>query len=289
MSMTVNDVYLLFQKLIRSDGALSLDQKEMAFNEGYLLFVEKMINQPSKFDEFLTFSNLATTTNSNTVDLPSDFFKLYILWKKVGTVYFKFGLDSNVTLDKLTDITTTNFFNASSTGDPTFFSIVADKIYLNQHIITGDSAGLKIAYYKLPETIDFYDKIPIASVSGTFQVGETILGSSSQSTAIIKTVSPTYLYVYSDTINGQFSQSETITGQTSSVTASTNGAIIEKAQTLSIGLEYKNMLAQAVAMMYFKMRGILEEAEAAERTLDGMIKLRQTTNLNAKRFRSTLR
>lgn len=286
---TVNDVYQIFQRIIRSDGSLSLSQKEIAFNEGYLLFAEKMINKCSGFDELVVINTLETFDNDNKVSLPDDFFKLWNLWKLVGTDYYKFQQEANVTYQRLTDISGNNFFNTNDTGEPCYFAILKPYIYFDRHISDGDEDGIKIAYFKKPDTVDFYDRLPITGVSGTFQVNEIVTGSSSNTTATIKAVSATYLDIYSETINGEFSQSETITGNTSSATATTNGAISQKPQTLEIGSEYANMLAYAIATVYFEMRGISEEAQAKEATLDNLIRLRQFTNLNNKRLRMSLR
>jgi hypothetical protein len=186
-------------------------------------------------------------------------------------------------------MTSNRFFDTTATGEPTFFCIKKPYLYFDQHIVSGNAAGMKMAYFKIPETIEFYDQIPITSVTGTFQAGESIIGGSSGSTATIRMVSSTYLYVSSTTVTSIFPTGETITGVTSGATATTSGAMTYKVQTLSIGTEYKNMLAHAIAMMYFKMRGIIEEAMAFEDTLDSMIDLRQYTNLNGRRFRTTLR
>lgn len=64
--------------------------------------------------------------------------------------------------------------------------------------------------------------ILVTGVSGTFQVGETITGGTSGSTAVITVVEANRLF--SETINGDFQDAETITGGTSGATATANGA-----------------------------------------------------------------
>lgn len=61
--------------------------------------------------------------------------------------------------------------------------------------------------------------IPVTSVSGTFQVGETITGGSSSATATITAISSEGDYLLTGAHTGTFTDGETITGGTSSATA----------------------------------------------------------------------
>lgn len=82
--------------------------------------------------------------------------------------------------------------------------------------------------YKPSDIVDSLyvpSNILITGVSGTFQVGETITGGTSGSTAVITVVEANRLFL--ETINGDFQNAETITGGTSGATATTNGARVK--------------------------------------------------------------
>ena len=65
--------------------------------------------------------------------------------------------------------------------------------------------------------------LTLSSVSGTFQVGETISGGTSGTTSKVTSISGTTMVVSDPT--GYFYQSETITGGTSTATATINQAV----------------------------------------------------------------
>ncbi len=82
--------------------------------------------------------------------------------------------------------------------------------------------------YTVTSTVDYLNiptsmTLTLSSVSGTFQVGETITGGTSASTAKVTSISGTTMVISDPT--GYFYQSETITGGTSTATATVNQAV----------------------------------------------------------------
>lgn len=82
--------------------------------------------------------------------------------------------------------------------------------------------------YKVVSSIDYLNvptsmTLTLSSVSGTFQVGETITGGTSGTTSKVTSISGTTMVVSDPT--GYFYQSETITGGTSTATATINQAV----------------------------------------------------------------
>ena len=82
--------------------------------------------------------------------------------------------------------------------------------------------------YSITSTIDYLNvpssmTLTLGSVSGTFQVAETITGGTSGTTAKVTSISGTTMVVSDPT--GYFYQSETITGGTSTATATVNQAV----------------------------------------------------------------
>ncbi len=82
--------------------------------------------------------------------------------------------------------------------------------------------------YSVTSTIDYLNvpttmTLTVSSVSGTFQVGETLSGGTSGTTAKITNIDGTTIKVSDPT--GYYHQSETLTGGTSSATATLNQAV----------------------------------------------------------------
>ncbi len=82
--------------------------------------------------------------------------------------------------------------------------------------------------YEVVSSIDYLNvptsmTLTLSSVSGTFQVGETISGGTSGTTSKVTSISGTTMVVSDPT--GYFYQSETITGGTSTATATINQAV----------------------------------------------------------------
>ena len=65
--------------------------------------------------------------------------------------------------------------------------------------------------------------LTLSSVSGTFQVNETVTGGTSGTTAKVTSISGTTMVIADPT--GYLHQSETLTGGTSSATATINQAV----------------------------------------------------------------
>lgn len=72
-------------------------------------------------------------------------------------------------------------------------------------------------------TYGWTERLDIDNVSGTFTIGETITGGTSEATAIVNDVSSAYLKI-SGRSSTDFSNDETITGGTSTATADVNNA-----------------------------------------------------------------
>lgn len=82
----------------------------------------------------------------------------------------------------------------------------------------------KDRFYSLANKFVGHYYLDLSDISGTFQVGETVTGGTSNATAVVVAVMPTRLYVKS--VSGTFQQGETVTGGTSNATADvdSNGA-----------------------------------------------------------------
>ena len=97
-----------------------------------------------------------------------------------------------------------------------------------QNLEVNPTTAKKEDNYTVTQTFDYLNvpttmTLTLSSVSGTFQVAETITGGTSGTTAKITNISGTTITVSDPT--GYFYQSETITGGTSTATATVNQAV----------------------------------------------------------------
>lgn len=282
-SITVNDVYLQFQNLIRSDNTLGLPRKQEAFNQGYLYLLEKMITVAGGIDELLVVGlDLPALINTNYVELPEDFFKIFAAWKNVGNQFNKFFDSQNIDFDQLMDLCANTFYTTTNYGTPTWFSVKKPLIYFDNYFAASSSNPIKISYWKMPNPVVFYDQINIEDVTGTFEVGEIITGSESTTTATVYQVDDDFLYLVSSPASASFAISEIITGGTSGATATVTASVLPKVEVLELGSEYLQLLAMAVAINYYAMRGLYEEAQALDQTFSNLVYMRNKTNNNKK-------
>ena len=134
--------------------------------------------------------------------------------------------------------------------------------------ITGGTKEIKISYWKLPTAMVNYDSLAITSPSGSFTVGETITGGTSNASGTLYLDNTTTLFLQN--IVGTFSSSETVTGSSSAETATTTALISPKPQTLDYNDNHELLVAQAAVVMWHKFKNSAQIAEESE-ILDNLI------------------
>lgn len=269
--MTYNDIYTIMNDILRGTASDNIDKKTRAFYEGFKELIVRMANMNKIPGEMRAEEYLATTISTHVAPLPSDYLTYQRIWKLVGSNYQKFEDEEILTLQKLQDECGTNFNDTSDTGTPNYLAIDGDQLVFDKHWEADGTTAIKLSYYKYPAEVTAYDQLDFTGASGTFTVGETITGSSSNATATVKSDNTTSLYVTSSSVIGTFISGETITGSSSTETATLSSAISQKVQTLELGEKYKFALANAGASMYMYLEGSIE-AQEKDAVLDNIIK-----------------
>jgi hypothetical protein len=335
---------------IRENVLTNITKKMSAINEGYLYLSNLMIQRGKGLQELVSSStDIEATVGTNKVSLPSDFNRLHTLYYKSGSDnYLPFSKDQIQDFELFLQTIGQNFYDSDVTGTAALASVLEPYIYTNTYFsnydkftltsvvgtfvvgetvtggtseatatiasvtatsmtitqstisgtfeadeaITGGTSlatatisalsetdGLKIIYHKKPAKLVAYDKLNLTSIVGTFVSGETITGSTSSATATVLAVSATYLTYTSVSLNGTFHDAETITGSTSSATATTDETASSKPQETEVSDKYKSLLANAGAAYYLYM-GDSEEANAKNQTLEDFVSQRIKVDLN---------
>lgn len=250
MSLTLNEVWPLFNRLIQSPTGTDTDRKVEALNVAQDYLVKRSYELGKRIDEFLSDpTNISNTITTNYITTPTDFLTLHMGWYREGTQFIPFGKMAFITYDDLLWRVGQNFFDSRNNGTPTRFAFKEPRIYFDQYFnnqfrdnetITGATSGATGTVDSVSGTTLTY-----TSVSGSFQNGEVIEGSTSGTQATISSVAATTMEiaitggskqikisymkeptdaVYYDTINidnisGVFQVGEGIEGGTSNASA----------------------------------------------------------------------
>jgi hypothetical protein len=346
--MILNDVWAKYMQLIQSaNDNTDLTKKLSAFNTAQEYLVERMIELTQVPDEFLSDPvNIANTINLNYVAVPTDFLALHKLWRRSGAQYIPFEKEGIITYDELLNRVGQNFFDSTVNAEPQNAAIKEPNCYFDQHFnntftddetitgatsgatatvdsvsgttltysaltgafqngeviegstsgtqatvsadsdptmtvtITGGTKQIKMSYQKLPTEVEAYDKLVITSASGTFTVGETVTGGTSSASATVNAVADDDSYLYLEVLDkvGTWSDGETITGGDSGETA-TAGAFTQKVQALTWRAKYKFLLAQAASLVYLHMKDN-NEVEMKSSIVDNLIEQFSVVNRN---------
>jgi hypothetical protein len=184
--------------------------------------------------------------------------------------------DTTLEVDDTTGVTAGNILSGSTSG--TLATVVSvDSTTVLTITVTGGTKEIKAAYYKNPADILVYDTLAVTS-AGALVVGETVFGDSSGAIAeiIAKDITAGTGTIDIVISSGEFVSGETITGQTSTLTA-VAGAITLKPATMEFGDEYRFILSEACALMYFHLKGS-NEVEARSAVVDNLIEMFNVNN-----------
>jgi hypothetical protein len=155
--------------------------------------------------------------------------------------------------------------------------------YIGKTIRVFDANGVEYFDYNDPEAplivnasneVNIYSAT-IETFSGTtdpaFVVGEIIIQNTTYASGTIYSIDGTSITVLTNSRNGVFYDSYDIVGQTSGVTTSQTGSMVEKSQELEINEKMKLELATAGALQYLYMEDN-PEAEIKLKTLMNLVK-----------------
>jgi hypothetical protein len=146
--------------------------------------------------------------------------------------------------------------------------------------ITGGTKEIKIEYNKRPADMVYYDQLNLTGILGTFQVGENIEASLSNSTATILTVESTYLTINNrdGSFDGSAGNPDVITGATSGATG-TVSSLSQLPQSLVWTEKYKTVLLEAATLIWLHLKSSNGVAPRSD-IVDGLIEQLSTINRN---------
>ena len=275
MSLTLNNVYNLFYRIIQSGLSTDLERKALAFNQGFDYYLKRIMELMDESEwpvEMLSDpTNISNDADVNYVSLPSDFLRIKRVWRNDDDAFHLLSEQAYYSYDDLLKLMGYQFFDTTDTGDFTLYSVRGDKMYFDCHFANSGSDNLKIQYWKTHSDIVFYDKLEIDNIAGTFQAEENITGGTSDASATIYSVGADYLYIYSADQSGTFLDDEQITGDTSTATADVNGTKTSKPQVLDYNSSHKFALAHAAAMLWHHMNGS-DATQGFSDVLDNLIR-----------------
>ena len=276
--MTLNEIWVLMNQILRSDVNKEIDRKMSAINEGFLYFAKTMLTMDSYLPELLSgITELASVEDSNKIALPSDYLGLMSMWYGDGTNYTYLEDGSLVDLDYLIRQSNTQFISTDS-GIPYLFSISEPYIYSEKNWDAVYSDAIKLLYHKKPATLVAYDEISVVSVTG-YVVNEIIIQDTSNAIAQVYEIDTDndILKVKTSSRQELFLDTYAVVGQTSTTSSLQNADISQKPQTLEISNKYGLELATASAFMYLWFDDD-SETESKEQTFIDMIEKLGTIN-----------
>lgn len=97
--------------------------------------------------QFVTTSDLNITSGANTISLPSDFFQMKNVWRKVTGGYEKLTYRNNLTEGYSTES------SGSGDGFKPDYSFRGNSLLFNETPGFSETAGIKIEYVQFPETL----------------------------------------------------------------------------------------------------------------------------------------
>lgn len=121
------------------------DELLIYLNEGIRIYFTELVSVNE--GDFVTTANLDIVGGTETVTLPTDFFKVRALYKKQSDGYILLPYRNNLTEGYLT--------NGAATGDLylPYYYFRANQLVLRPIPVSSDTAGLKLEYIQFPETL----------------------------------------------------------------------------------------------------------------------------------------
>ena len=132
------------------------------------------------------------------------------------------GAGTNVQFAQITNVKNvtidSNYWNRSANNQDPIIEFRDDRsssvCVQHNYFLRGPSTGTDYVVDGASDVL----KLLLSSVSGTYELGETVTGGTSGATGVIDSIDSTNNYLYVDTVSGTFSATETITGGTSAAT-----------------------------------------------------------------------
>ena len=222
--MILNDIWHPFNVNIQSQDTTDYDRKQLSINQAQLYLLQRFIEKKKAPDEFIANpTGLSSNYANNYCPLPSDYLTILQgqLWRiQNDGSYYPFGDKAVITYDDLLIRVGQNWFDNTDIADPMVAAIKEPYIYFDHHLdaflVTGETitGGTSHATANVESTNiasgTGVGTVSLSAISGTFQIGETIVGTDSATTATVTSQNTQTFTIWNKT--GTYQVGETITG-----------------------------------------------------------------------------